>query len=157
MKLIITILMAMFISMGSASAQEVAVSFENNDVIGKAYIYCNVSFDDTKVEREEKIHNYTRTVKERAYTLRVDCRQDNSDLISFYGIVKDDEGNQKEFNSLMAGLNWMGMMGWEMLPYPTKYRSDISQYLEYWFRMDVSGLSTDDINAKLAALKPSKE
>ena len=54
MKWIITILMAMFISMGSASAQEVAVSVENNDVIGKAYIYCKVSFDDTKVEREEK-------------------------------------------------------------------------------------------------------
>ena len=157
MKLIITILMAMFISMGSASAQEVAVSFENNDVIGKAYIYCKVSFDDTKVEREEKIHNYTRTVKERVYTLRVDCRQDNSDLISFYGIVKDDEGNQKEFNSLMAGLNWMGMMGWELVPYPIAYRSDMSVSTDYWFRMDVSGLSTDDINAKLAALKPSKE
>ena len=33
----------------------------------------------------------------------------------------------------------------------------MSQDLEYWFRMDVSGLSTDDINAKLSALKPSKE
>ena len=150
MKWIITILMAMFISMGSASAQEVAVSVENNDVIGKAYIYCKVSFDDTKVEREEKIHNYTRTVKERAYTLRVDCRQDNCDLISFYGIVKDDEGNQKEFKSLMAGLNWMGMMGWELVPYPIAYRSDMSVSTEYWFRLDVSGLTIEQINKKLS-------
>lgn len=150
MKWIITILMAMFISMGSASAQEVAVSFENNDVIGKAYIYCKVRFDDTKVEREEKIHNYTRTVKERAYTLRVDCRQDNCDLISFYGIVKNDEGNQKEFKSLMAGLNWMGMMGWELVPYPIAYRSDMSVSTDYWFRLDVSGLTIEQINKKLS-------
>ena len=103
-----------------------------------------------KLKERKKIHNYTRTVKERAYTLRVDCRQDNCDLISFYGIVKDDEGNQKEFKSLMAGLNWMGMMEWELVPYPIAYRSDMSVSTEYWFHLDVSGLTIEQINKKLS-------
>ena len=78
-------------------------------------------------------------------------------LTYVYGVINDEEGQPREFSSYMAGLNWLGRMGWEMLPYPTTYRSDMSQDLAYWFRMDVSGLSTDDINAKLSALKPSKE
>ena len=150
MKWITTILMAMIISMGSASAHEVATAVENNDLTGKAYIYCIVDFNDIKVEKVEKIHNYTRTFKERAYTLRVNCRQDNSDLISFYGIVKDNEGNERKFSSQMAGLNWMGMMGWELVPYPKAYRSDMSVETDFWFRLDVSGLTIEQINKKLS-------
>ena len=94
---------------------------------------------------------------ERVYKMSVVCRQYDDDLTYVYGVINDEEGQPREFSSYMAGLNWLGRMGWEMLPYPTTYRSDMSQDLAYWFRMDVSGLSTDDINAKLSALKPSKE
>ena len=123
----------------------------------KAYIYCRVTFDDLKVQKDKQIHAYTQKYTERVYKMSVDCRQYDDDLTYVYGVINDEEGQPREFSSYMAGLNWLGRMGWEMLPYPTTYRSDISQDLEYWFRMDVSGLSADDINVKLAALKPSKE
>ena len=122
-----------------------------------AYIYCRVTFDDLKIQKEKQIHNYTQKYTERVYKMSVDCRQYDDDLTYVFGIINDEEGNPREFRSYMAGLNWLGRMGWEMLPYPTTYRSDVSQDLEYWFRMDVSGLSTDEINAKLALLRPSKE
>lgn len=150
MKRFLMVLMAMIVAVGSASAQEAAVTVEDTDVIGKAYIYCNVQID-TKVEKiVEKINNYTRTAKERAYTLKVDCRQDNADLISFYGTVKDNEGNERGFMSPMAGLNWLGMMGWEMVPSPTAYRSDMAVTSDYWFRMDVTGMIVGQINRKLS-------
>ena len=122
-----------------------------------AYIYCRVTFDDLKIQKEKQIHNYTQKYTERVYKMSVDCRQYDDDLTYVFGVINDEEGNPREFRSYMAGLNWLGRMGWEMLPYPTTYRSDVSQDLEYWFRMDVSGLSTDEINAKLALLRPSKE
>ena len=122
-----------------------------------AYIYCRVTFDDFKVQKEKQIHAYTQKHTERVYKMSVDCRQYDDDLTYVFGVINDEEGNPREFRSYMAGLNWLGRMGWEMLPYPTTYRSDINLDLEYWFRMDVSGLSTDEINVKLAPLRPSKE
>ena len=133
------------------------ISAQDNTSSDKAYIYCSVTFDDLKVQKEKQIHAYTQKYTERAYKMSVDCRQYDDDLTYVYGVINDEEGQPREFSSYMAGLNWLGRMGWEMLPYPTTYRSDMSQDMEYWFRMDVSGLSTDDINAKLSALKPSKE
>ena len=133
------------------------MSAQENTSSDKAYIYCRVTFDDLKVQKDKQIHAYTQKYTERVYKMSVDCRQYDDDLTYVYGVINDEEGQPREFSSYMAGLNWLGRMGWEMLPYPTTYRSDMSQDLEYWFRMDVSGLSTDDINAKLSALKPSKE
>ena len=157
MKRFFIVLMAMMIAVGSASVQEVTVTVEDNNVTGKAYIYCIVSLDDIQVKKEEKIHNYTRTYKERAYTLKIDCRQDDSDLISFYGKVTDNEGNPREFNSHMAGLNWLGMMGWEMVPYPIAYRSDTTIISDYWFRLDVTGLTAGQINDKLSQFGVQKQ
>ena len=122
-----------------------------------AYIYCRVTFDDFKVQKEKQIHNYTQKYTERAYKMSVDCRQYDDDLTYIFGVINDEDGRPREFRSYMAGLNWLGRMGWEILPYPTTYRSDVIQDLEYWLRMDVSGLSADQINAKLAPLRPSKE
>ena len=122
-----------------------------------AYIYCRVTFDDFKVQKEKQINAYTQKYTERVYKMSVDCRQYDDDLTYIFGVINDEEGRPREFRSSMAGLNWLGRMGWEMLPYPTTYRSDVIQDLEYWFRMDVSGLSADQINAKLAPLRPSKE
>ena len=138
MKRFFIALMAMIVAVGTASAQDAA------------YIYCKVSISNIKVEKEEKIHDYTRTVKERVYTLKIDCRQDNSDLISFFDTVKDNDGNQRTFSSLMAGLNWLGLMGWEMVPYPIAYNSDSVIISDYWFRLDVTGLTVGQINDKLS-------
>ena len=135
---------------GTLSAQE-------NTSSDRAYIYCRVTFDDFKVQKEKQIHAYTKKYTERVYKMYVDCRQYDDDLTYIFGVINDEDGQPREFRSYMAGLNWLGRMGWEILPYPTKYRSDVIQDLEYWFRMNVSGLSTDEINAKLSALRPSKE
>ena len=56
----------------------------------------------------------------------------------------------------MAGLNWLEMSGWELETHPTAYRSEMKQEARYRFRMDVSELSTDQINGKLSALRPDK-
>ena len=122
-----------------------------------AYIYCRVTFDDLKVQKEKQIHAYTQKYTERVYKMSVDCRQYDDDLTYIFGVINDEDGQPREFRSYMAGLNWLGRMGWEMLPYPTSYRSDMNLDQVYWFRMDVSELSTDEINAKLALLRPSKE
>ena len=137
-------------SAGTLSAQDNASS-------DKAYIYCSVTFNDFKVQKEKQIHNYTQKYTERVYKMSVDCRQYDDDLTYIFGVINDEDGQPREFRSYMAGLNWLGRMGWELLPYPTTFRSDMELELEYWFRMDVSGLSTDEINAKLAPLRPSKE
>ena len=133
------------------------ISAQENPSSAKAYIYCSVTFNDFKVQKERQIHNYTQKYTERVYKMSVDCRQYDDDLTYIFGVINDEEGRPREFRSYMAGLNWLGRMGWEMLPYPTTYRSDVIQDLEYWLRMDVSGLSADQINAKLAPLRPSKE
>ena len=133
------------------------ISAQENASSDKAYIYCKASFDDFKVKKERKIHNYTQEYTERVYKLSVDCRQYDDKLTYIYGVINDDKGKPREFKSYVAALNWLGLMGWELLPYPTTYRSDTHHDLEYWFRMDVSGLSTEEINAKLDPLKPSKE
>jgi hypothetical protein len=137
-------------SAGTLSAQDNASS-------DKAYIYCSVTFNDFKVQKEKQTHNYTQKYTERVYKMSVDCRQYDDDLTYIFGVINDKDGQPREFRSYMAGLNWLGRMGWELLPYPTTFRSDMNLELEYWFRMDVSGLSTDEINAKLAPLRPSKE
>ena len=98
------------------------ISAQENPSSDKAYIYCSVTFNDFKVQKEKQIHNYTQKYTERVYKMSVDCRQYDDDL-----------------------------------PYPTSYRSDMNLDQVYWFRMDVSGLSADEINAKLAPLRPSKE
>lgn len=133
------------------------ISAQENPSSDKAYIYCSVTFNDFKVQKEKQIHNYTQKYTERVYKMSVDCRQYDDDLTYIFGVINDEEGRPREFRSYMAGLNWLGRMGWEMLPYPTSYRSDMNLDQVYWFRMDVSGLSTDDINSKLSALRPSKK
>ena len=144
------VIVFIFSTAGTLSAQDKTSS-------DKAYIYCKMTFYDFKVQKERQIHNYTQKYTERVYKMSVDCRQYDDELNDILGVINDEEGNPREFRSYMEGLNWLGRMGWELLPYPTTYRSDTHHDLEYWFRMDVSGLSTDEINAKLAPLRPSKE
>ena len=157
MKSISNILRLFAVAIVLMASTAATVAAQDKTSSENAYIYCRVTFDDFKVQKEKQIHNYTQKYTERAYKMSVDCRQYDDDLTYIFGVINDEDGQPREFRSYMAGLNWLGRMGWEMLPYPTTYRSDVIQDLEYWFRMDVSGLSTDEINAKLAPLRPSKE
>ena len=157
MKSISNILRIFAVAIVLMASTAATVAAQDKTSSENAYIYCRVTFDDFKVQKEKQIHNYTQKYTERAYKMSVDCRQYDDDLTYIFGVINDEDGRPREFRSYMAGLNWLGRMGWEMLPYPTTYRSDVIQDLEYWFRMDVSGLSTDEINAKLAPLRPSKE
>ena len=142
----LTVVFLTCISAQIASAQE-------NVPVRKSYIYCIVNFDAVKVEKVEKIHNLTRTYKEWECTMHVDCRQDDSDIKGFRSLVKDAEGNNKTFRSTTAGLNWLGMKGWELLPYPVAYDPRSLIESDYWFRMEVTGLSTEQINEILDELK----
>lgn len=157
MKSISNILRLFAVAIVLMASTAATVAAQDKTSSENAYIYCRVTFDGFKVQKEKQIHNYTQKYTERVYKMSVDCRQYDDDLTYIFGVINDEEGRPREFRSYMAGLNWLGRMGWEMLPYPTTYRSDVIQDLEYWFRMDVSGLSTDEINAKLAPLRPSKE
>ena len=157
MKSISNILRLFAVAIVLMASTAATVAAQDKTSSENAYIYCRVTFDGFKVQKEKQIHNYTQKYTERVYKMSVDCRQYDDDLTYIFGVINDEDGQPREFRSYMAGLNWLGRMGWEMLPYPTTYRSDVIQDLEYWFRMDVSGLSADEINAKLAPLRPSKE
>lgn len=157
MKSISNILRLFAVAIVLMASTAATVAAQDKTSSENAYIYCRVTFDGFKVQKEKQIHNYTQKYTERVYKMSVDCRQYDDDLTYIFGVINDEEGRPREFRSYMAGLNWLGRMGWEMLPYPITYRSDVIQDLEYWFRMDVSGLSADEINAKLAPLRPSKE
>ena len=157
MKYISNILRLFAVAIVLMASTAATVAAQDKTSSENAYIYCRVTFDDFKVQKEKQIHAYTQKYTERVYKMSVDCRQYDDDLTYIFGVINDEDGQPREFRSYMAGLNWLGRMGWEMLPYPTTYRSDVIQDLEYWFRMDVSGLSTDEINEKLSALRPSKK
>ena len=134
------------ISAYSASAQE-------NVRTGKAFIYCTVNFKSSIFNKENKINNYTYKSKEWEHTMTIDCRQHDSSINGSKITVTDENGNNVKFSSIMAGLNWLGMMGWELMPYPLAYDTDGFIPQEYWLRLDVTGLSTDEINQKLSAFK----
>ena len=143
----LTGLILMCASAASLSAQAGAVS-------GKAYIYCRVWFDDFKVEKERQLGSYTQKYKERAVKMMFNCKQYDTNLLSLNGTVTDEEGNPREFSASMEGLNWLGLMGWELMPYPTPYRSDMEVFQTCYMRLDVSGMTYEQINEKLSVFQP---
>ena len=126
-----------------ASAQE-------NTPAAKAYIYCTAYFRGSPEVKEKKIGSYTQRNREWKFTLRVDCRQYNKEIKGVKTVVSDENGNLIDFPSTMAGLNWLGLMGWELIPYPQAYDTDGFIPEEYWLRLDVTGLKVDEINQKLS-------
>ena len=123
---------------------------QENTPAAKAYIYCTAYFRGTRVDNEEKINNYTQKTKVWEYTMRVDCRQYDKNIKGVRTLVTDENGNETIFPSPIAGLNWLGMMGWELIPYPQAYDTDGFIPEEYWLRLDVTGLTIDEINQKLS-------
>lgn len=115
------------------------LSAQDNSPVNKSYIYCTVAFDSFKVE-------------ERMFKMKIDCRQYDSDLNGFFGILNDENGKPREFVSQIAGINWLGLMGWEIVTYPIQYKPEYIVETTYWLRMDVSGLSHDEINKKLSVI-----
>ena len=123
---------------------------QENTPAAKAYIYCTAYFNSTNEVKEKKINSYTQKYRERKYTLRVDCRQFDQDIKGVKTVVTDGNGSMVDFPSPIAGLNWLGMMGWELIPYPQAYDTDGFIPEEYWLRLDVTGLTVDEINQKLS-------
>ena len=134
------------VSASDLSAQDGAVS-------GKAYIYCRVWFDDFKVDKERQLGSYTQKYKERAIKMMINCTQYDTNLKSLSGTVTDEEGNPRAFSTYMSGLNWLGTMGWELMAYPSPYRSDMTIFEDYFLRLDVSGMTYEQINEKLSAFQ----
>lgn len=61
--------------------------------------------------------------------------------------VVDTDGNLKLFNSNVAALNWLGMQGWEFVPYPTV--NEGTSRSKYYMRLNVTGMTAEEINDKL--------
>ena len=99
---------------------------QENTPAAKAYIYCTAYFRGTRVDNEEKINNYTQKTKVWEYTMRVDCRQYDKNIKGVRTLVTDENGNETIFPSPIAGLNWLGMMGWELIPYPQAYDTGLT-------------------------------
>lgn len=97
-----------------------------------AYVYCIVDFQNTKHDNEWKVK------------MTIDFGQAN---YREREQVVDEDGNDMVFNSNIAGLNWLGMQGWEFVPYPTL--NDGDSRTKYYMRLNVSGLTLEEINDKL--------
>ena len=68
-----------------------------------SYIYCTVEFSHTN----------------KKVDMTVDYGQYDRYLLSDGLVVTDSDGKPRTFNSSIAGLNWLGMHGWELIPYAT--------------------------------------
>lgn len=100
-----------------------------------SYIYCLVQFQSTDIVKGRKVKMY------------VDYGQTNFNIFGLDKVLNAD-GEEKTFNSEIAGLNWLGMQGWELTPYPSINEGDPSS--KFYMRMDVTGLSYEEINEKLS-------
>lgn len=128
MKRVIRILAA--IALMGISAQ--MMSAQESSQGHKSYIYCTVEFSHTN----------------KKVDMTVDYGQYDRYLLSDGLVVTDSEGKPRTFNSSIAGLNWLGMHGWELIPYATVIDGDSRS--TYYMRLDVTGLSYDEINRMLA-------
>lgn len=134
----VAVALFMCLSMHSASAQQ--------EVKHRSYLYCTAEFGADKEVVEEKIGNYTRENKEWKVTLHVDYGQSNGSTV-----LKDAEGNKLFFNTEMAAINWLGMRGWELVTPDKHFINGTSSGYKLYFRLDVTGLSYEEINEQLSA------
>ena len=92
LRLFVAAIVLMVSTAATVAAQD-KTSFEN------AYIYCRVTFDDFKVQKEKQIHAYTQKYTERVYKMSVDCRQYDDDLTYKFGVINDEDGQPRESRS----------------------------------------------------------
>lgn len=139
----VAVALFMCISAHNASAQQ--------DAKHRSYLYCSVEFGGDKIAVEETIGNYTRESKEWRVTLNVDYGQ-----VGGCYTLKDSEGNKRVFNSQIAALNWLGMHGWELILTDDFMRNGTSAGGKLYLRLDVTGLSYDEINEQLSVFSNMK-
>lgn len=128
MKRVLTLLAVIFTLCTASSNAEAQTNCQNQS----AYVYSIVDFQNTKHNNEWKVK------------MTVDFGQAD---YSKRELVVDEDGNDRIFNSNIAGLNWLGMQGWEFVPYPTL--NDGSSRTKYYMRLNVTGLSPEEINQRL--------
>ena len=128
MKRILAILAVIFTLCTASSNAEAQTSVQNQS----AYVYCLVDFQNTKHNNEWKVK------------MTVDFGQAD---YSKRELVVDGDGNDRIFNSNIAGLNWLGMQGWEFVPYPTV--NEGTSRSKYYMRLNVTGMTAEEINEKL--------
>ena len=128
MKRILTTLAVIFSLCIAASS----VAAQTNEQDQSVYIYSIVKFKNT-------LQNSTWKV-----SLTVDFGQ--ADYKEADKVV-DADGNHKLFNSNVAALNWLGMQGWEFVPYPTV--NEGTSRSKYYMRLNVTGMTAEEINEKL--------
>ena len=121
MKKIITFICACFVLIGSAVAQ---VDEQ------REYIYCTVDFSDNPNRKCE---------------IFVDFGQHMKKLLPD---TVNDRRLMGQFNSEMAAINWMSRNGWELFMF-RPHMSEGSSYIRYVMRMDVTGMTEEQINSKL--------
>ena len=127
MKRILAILAVIFSLCIAASS-----AAQTNEQDQSVYIYSIVKFKNT-------LQNSTWKV-----SLTVDFGQ--ADYKEADKVV-DADGNHKLFNSNVAALNWLGMQGWEFVPYPTV--NEGTSRSKYYMRLNVTGMTAEEINEKL--------
>lgn len=128
MKRVLAILAVIFSLCIAASS----VAAQTNEQDQSVYIYSIVKFKNT-------LQNSTWKV-----SLTVDFGQ--ADYKEADKVV-DADGNHKLFNSNVAALNWLGMQGWEFVPYPTV--NEGTSRSKYYMRLNVTGMTAEEINEKL--------
>lgn len=122
MKKIITFICACFILIGSAMAQIPEQ---------REYIYCSVDFINSPVGRCEIIVDFGQQIKK------------------LFSDTVNDRRFMGQFNSEMAAINWMSRNGWELFMHNPHINEGTSN-IKYVMRMDVTGMTEEQINSKLA-------
>lgn len=61
----------------------------------------------------------------------------------------NEKSGVRTFNSEMAAINWLSMNGWELHMYRPRI-NDETDYERYILRMNVTGMSEEEINKRLA-------
>ena len=128
MKRILAILAVIFSLCIAASS----VAAQTNEQDQSVYIYSIVKFKNT-------LHNSTWKVNLTVDFGQADYKETDK--------VVDADGNHKLFNSNVAALNWLGMQGWEFVPYPTV--NEGTSRSKYYMRLNVTGMTAEEINEKL--------
>ena len=130
------------------------VSAQQTDDTHRSYIYCCVYFGSFKEIKTEKINAYTKTLgKEWKVTMSVDYGQYDDDFIP---PLTDSDGNVRLFNSQVAALNWLGMHGWELISQEHSMMNGDSRNHRTYLRLDVTGLSYEEINGHLSLFSNEK-
>ena len=136
MKRVLTLLAVIFTLCTASSNAAAQTSGRNQSV----YVYCIVDFHNTKILNEWKVK------------MSVDFGQSNYTKREH---VVDKNGYDRIFNSEIAGLNWLGMQGWEFVSYPTLNEGD--SVSEYYMRLNVTGMSQEEINETLSVFYNPKK